>query len=171
MNCPTQAKIEPFDRLRAGLEWAARPILTVSDVSGKEVAMKTRDFLLVVMFALVSAMWAQDKLAQAPPGPGTGNQMRAEERQTMIEMHKEEMEGMRTDIEKMKASLAQMKANLFTIKDTNEFSRWRDNVDMWELVITQMDRMQNMESMGPGMMQGHGMGGPPPPPPFGKKPE
>jgi hypothetical protein len=62
--------------------------------------MKTRDFLLVVMFALVSAMWAQDKLAQAPAGSGTGNQMRAEERQKMIEMRKEEMEGMRTDIEK-----------------------------------------------------------------------
>jgi hypothetical protein len=144
----------------------------VSDVSGKEVAMKTRDFLLVVMFALASAMWAQDKITQAPAGSGTGNQMRAEERQKMIEMHKEEMEGMRTDIGKMKASLAQMKANLFTIKDTNEFSRWRDNVDMWELVIAQMDRMQkNMESMGPGMMQGHGMGAPPPAPPSGKKPE
>jgi hypothetical protein len=87
-------------------------------------------------------------------------------------MRKEEMEGMRTDIEKMKASLAQMKANLFTIKDTNEFSRWRDNVDMWELVITQMDRMQkNMESMEPGMMQGHGVGVPPTAPPIGKKPE
>jgi septal ring factor EnvC (AmiA/AmiB activator) len=154
MKCPTQAK--------TGLEWATRPILTVSDFSGKEVAMKTRDFLLVVMFALASAMWAQDRLAQAPPGSGTANQMRVEERQKMIEMHKEEMEGMRTDIEKMKASLAQMKANLFTIKDTNEFSRWRDNADMWELMITQMDRMQkNMESMG----------GPPPVPPIEKKPE
>jgi hypothetical protein len=160
---PTQAK--------SGLEWA-RPILTVSDVSGKEVAMKTRDFLLVVMFALASAMWAQDKLAQAPPGSGTGNQMRTEQCQKMIEMHKYEMEGMRTDIEKMKASLAQLKANLFTIKDTNEFSRWRDNVDMWELVITRMDRMQkNMESMWPDRMQGDGMGVPPAAPPTGKKPE
>jgi hypothetical protein len=134
--------------------------------------MKIRDFLLVVMFALASAMWAQDKPAHAPPAAGTGNQMRAEQRQKMIEMHKQEMEGMRADMEKMKASLAQMKANLFTIKDTNEFSRWRDNVDMWELVITQMDRMQrDMEAMGPGMMQGHGMGGPTPAPPIGKKPE
>jgi hypothetical protein len=134
--------------------------------------MKARYFLLVLMFALASATWAQDKLAQAPPGSGSGNQMRAEQRQKMIEIHKQEMEGMRTDIEKMKASLAQMKANLFTIKDTNEFSRWRDNVDMWELVITQMDRMQkNMESMEPGMMRGHGMGGPPPALPTGKKPE
>ena len=124
--------------------------------------MKTRDFLLVVMFALASAMWAQDKPAQASPGPGTGNQMRAEQRQKMIEMHRQEMEGMRADMEKMKSSLAQMKANLFTIKDTNEFSRWRDNVDMWELVITQMDRMQkDMEAMG----------GPTPAPPVGKKPE
>ena len=106
--------------------------------------MKTKDLVLVVMFAVASAMWAQDKLAQAPPGSGTGNQMRAEERQKMIEMHGQEMAGMRADMEKMKASLAQMKANLFTIKDTNEFSRWRDNVDMWELVITQMDRMQRI---------------------------
>jgi len=45
-------------------------------------------------------------------------------------------------------------------------------VDMWELVITQMDRMQkNMESMEPGMMQGHGVGVPPTAPPIGKKPE
>jgi hypothetical protein len=123
--------------------------------------MKTREFVFVVMFAVASAMWAQDRLAQAPTGPGTRNQMQAEERQKMIEMHEQEMEGMRADIEKMKASLAQMKANLFTIKDTNEFSRWRDNVDMWELVITQMDRMQkDMESMEPGTMQGRGVGGP-----------
>ena len=59
-----------------------------------------------------------------------------------------------------------------TIKDTNELSRWRDNVDMWETVVTHMDRMQkNMESMGPGMMHGRGMGGPPPTPPTEKKPE
>jgi len=45
-------------------------------------------------------------------------------------MHKQEMEAVRADIEKMKSSLAQMKANLLTIKDTNELSRWRDNVDM-----------------------------------------
>ena len=65
-----------------------------------------------------------------------------------------------------------MKANLLTIKDTNELSRWRNNVDMWETVVTHMDRMQkNMESMGPDMMQGHGMGGPPPTPPTEKKPE
>jgi hypothetical protein len=134
--------------------------------------MRTRDFVFVVMFAVASAMWAQDRLAQAHPGSGTGNQMRAEERQKMIEMHEQEMEGMRADIEKMKASLAQMKANLFTIKDTNEFSRWRDNVDMWELVITQMDRMQkDMESMEPGMMQGAGVGGPGVAAPTGKKPQ
>jgi hypothetical protein len=45
-------------------------------------------------------------------------------------------------------------------------------VDMWETVVTHMDRMQkNMESMGPGMMHGHGMGGPPPTSPTEKKPE
>jgi hypothetical protein len=39
-------------------------------------------------------------------------------------------------------------------------------------VVTHMDRMQkNMESMGLGMMQGHGMGDRPPTPPTEKKPE
>jgi hypothetical protein len=103
--------------------------------------MKIKSFLLVLIFALAPAMWAQDKSAQAPPGPGSG-------------------------------SLAQMKANLLTIKDPNELSRWRDNVDMWETVVIHMDRMQkNMESMGVGMIQGHGMGDRPPTPPTEKKPE
>jgi hypothetical protein len=138
----------------------------------RRVAMKIKSFLLVLIFALAPAMWAQDKPAQAPLGPGSGNQMRAEHRQKMMEIHKQEMEAVRADIEKMKSSLAQMKANLLTIKDPNELSRWRDNVDMWETVVTHMDRMQkNMESMGLGMMQGHGMGDRPPTPPTEKKPE
>jgi hypothetical protein len=138
----------------------------------RRIAMKIKSFLLVLLFGLTPGMWAQDKPAQAPPGAGSGNQMRAEHRQKMMEMHKQEMEAVRTDIEKMKASLAQMKANVLTIRDPNELSRWRDNVDMWETVVTHMDRMQkNMESMGPGMMHGHGMGGPPPTPPSEKKPE
>jgi hypothetical protein len=132
--------------------------------------MNTKNLLLVLMIALAPPMWAQDKLTQASPGAGAGSQMRAEQRQKMMGTHKQEMEAMRADIEKMKSSLAQMKANLFTIKDTNEFSRWRDNVDLWETVITHMDRLQkNMESMEPGMMQGHGVGGVPPV--LGKKPE
>jgi hypothetical protein len=136
----------------------------------RRIAMKIKGFLLV--FALAPATWAQDKPAQAPPGPGSGNQMRAEHRQEMMEMHKQEMEAVRADIEKMKSSLAQMKANLLTIKDPNELSRWRDNVDMWETVVTHMDRMQkNMESMGPGMIHEHGMGGPPPTPSTEKSPE
>jgi septal ring factor EnvC (AmiA/AmiB activator) len=138
----------------------------------RRVAMKITSFLLVLIFVLTPAMRAQEKPAQAPPGPGSGNQMRAEHRQQLMEMHKQEMEALRADIEKMKSSLAQMKANLLTIKDTNELSRWRNNVDMWETVVTHLDRMQkNMESMGPGMMHGHGMGGPPPTPPTEKKPE
>jgi hypothetical protein len=138
----------------------------------RRFAMKTKSFLLVPIFALMPAMWAQDKPAQAPPGPGSGHQMRAEHRQQMMEMHKQEMEAMRADIEKMKSSLAEMKANVLTIRDPNELSRWRNNVDMWETVVTHMDRMQKeMETMGPGMMHGHGVGGPPPAPPTEKKPE
>ena len=138
----------------------------------RRIAMKIKSFLLVLIFALTPTMWAQDKPPQAPPGPDSGNQMRAEHRQKMMEMHKQEMEAVRADIEKMKSSLAQMKANLLTIKDPNELSRWRDNVDMWETVVTHMDRLQkNMESMGVGMMQGDGMGDRPPTPPSEKKPE
>jgi len=134
--------------------------------------MKIKNFLLVLIFALTPAMWAQDGPPQAASGRGSRNQMRAEHLQKMMAMHKQEMEAARADIEKMKASLAQMKANVLMIRDPNELSRWRDNVDMWETVITHMDRMQqNMESMGPGMMHGHGMGGSPPTPPSEKKPE
>jgi hypothetical protein len=88
----------------------------------RRVAMKIKSFLLVLIFALTLAMWTQDKPAQAPPGPGSGNQIRAEHRQTMMEMHKQEMEAMRADIEKMKSSLAQMKAVALTIRDPNELS-------------------------------------------------
>ena len=133
--------------------------------------MKIEGCLLTLIFALTSGMWAQDKPAQAPPG-GSNRQTRAEYRQKMMEMHKQEMEAVGADIEKMKSSLAQMKANLLTIKDTNELSRWRDNVDMWETVVTHMDRMRkNMESMAPDVMHGHGIGGPPPTPLTEKKPE
>ncbi|MGO9403382.1 MAG: hypothetical protein ACLPVW_07915 [Terriglobales bacterium] len=132
--------------------------------------MKIKSFLLVLIFALTPVMWTQEKPAQTPP-PG-GSQAQDEHRHKMMEMHEQEMETMKADVEKMKASLAQMKANLLTIRDTNEMARWRNNVDMWETVVTHMDRMQkNMESMGPGMMHGHGMGGPPPTPPAEKKPQ
>jgi hypothetical protein len=126
--------------------------------------MMVKSLLLVLMFALTPAMRAQEKPAQAPPGPGSGDQMRAEHRQRMMAMHRQEMEAMKADIEKMKSSLAQMKAVVLTIRDPNELSLWRTNVDMWETVVHHMDRMQkSMESMGPGMMHGPGMGGPPPP--------
>jgi hypothetical protein len=132
--------------------------------------VKLKSSLLVLTFVLTPVMWAQEKPAQAPPGPGAGSQMRAEHRQRMMEMHKQEMEAMKADIEKMKSSLAQMKAVVLTIRDPNELSLWRTNVDMWETVVARMDRMQkNMESMGPAMM--HGPGGPPPAPPTEKKPE
>ena len=90
----------------------------------------------------------------------------------MMAMHKQEMDATKADVEKMKSSLAQMKANVAEIKDSAEKARWQTNVDMWETVVAHMDRMQKtMESIGPGMMHGPGMGGPPPTPPSGKKPE
>ena len=133
--------------------------------------MKVKSFLLALVFALTPAMLAQEKPAQAPPGHGGGDQMRAEQRKHMIEMHKQQMEAMKTDIEKLKSSLAQMKTNVAAITDSSEKARWQQNMDMWETVVNHMDRMQKqMESMGPGMMgpgmmHGPGPGGPPPTPP------
>ena len=132
--------------------------------------MKIKGSLLVLAFALTPVIRAQERPAQAPPGPGSGDQMRAEHRQHVMAMHRQEMEAMRADIERMKSSLAQIKAIVLTIRDLNELSLWRTNVDMWETVVTHMDRMQgNMESIGPGMMHEPGMGVPPPP--AEKKPE
>jgi hypothetical protein len=132
--------------------------------------MMVKSLLLVLMFALAPVMRAQEKPAQTPP-PG-GSEAQAEHRQKMMDMHKQEMAAMKADIGKMESSLAQMKAVVLTIRDPNELSLWRTNVDMWETVVAHMDRMQkSMESMGPGMMRGHGMGGPPPSPPAEKKPQ
>ena len=132
--------------------------------------MKIKSLLLVLIFALTPVMWAQEKPAQTPP-PG-GREAQAEHRQKMMDMHKQEMGAMRADIGRMKSSLAQMKAVVLTIRDPNELSLWRTNVDMWETVVAHIDRMQkSMESMGPGMMHGPGMGGPPPTAPTVKKPQ
>ncbi|MBZ5679612.1 MAG: hypothetical protein LAO24_05870 [Acidobacteriia bacterium] len=134
--------------------------------------MNIKSLLLALIFALTPVMWAQEEPAQAPPGPGSGDQMRAQHRQKLMEMHKQEMRAMKADVEKMNSSLAQMKTNVAAIKDPAEKARWQTNVDMWETLVGHMERMQkHMESMGPGMMHGHGMGDPPQPPPAEKKPE
>jgi hypothetical protein len=129
--------------------------------------MKYKILPLALLFTLASVAWGQDTQSQTPPsasGSGSQNLPRHENRQQMMEMHKQEIEAMKADVEKMKASLAEMKANLLTIRDMNELARWRNNVDMWETLVGHMDRMlQHMESMGAGMGPGMGlMGGPPP---------
>ena len=43
--------------------------------------MKINGFLIALIFALTPGMWAQDKPLLVPPGPSSGNQMRAEYRQ------------------------------------------------------------------------------------------
>jgi len=64
--------------------------------------MKAKSFLLVMIFALTPLMWAQSAPDQGPAsGPGRG-QLRAEHRQDMMEMHREETEAMKADVEKMK---------------------------------------------------------------------
>jgi len=64
-----------------------------------------------------------------------------------------------------------MKANLLTIRDTNEMARWRNNVEMWEVMVGHMDRMlEHMDSMGSGMMH-RGMDGSPHSSPAERKPE
>lgn len=50
--------------------------------------MKVKSLLLVLVFALTPLLCAQEKPAQTPPSPGGANQMRAEHRQKMVEMHK-----------------------------------------------------------------------------------
>ena len=60
---------------------------------------------------------------------------------------KQQIELMKGDMEKIRFSLAQMKANLLTLRDPNEVDRWRNNADMWEAMIDQMDHMlQLMEA-------------------------
>jgi hypothetical protein len=129
--------------------------------------MKVNSFLLALIFGLTPLMWAQGPQA---PRPG-GSQARGEHREPMTETHQQEMEAMKADIQNMKSALAQMKANLFTIKDVNEFARWRNNVDLWETLVGHMERMQKrMESLGTGT-EPHRLGSPPSPSQTQKKPE
>ena len=89
--------------------------------------MKRMTFLLSLMLILTSLVWAQDTSTQAPPStaaPGSGDQMRNEHRQKMMEMHKHEIEAMKADMEKMKSSLQQMKTNVAKISDPAEKGRW-----------------------------------------------
>jgi hypothetical protein len=65
-----------------------------------------------------------------------------------------------------------MKANLATITNQNELAHWRNNVDLWQTMVDQMEQVQkHMESMGAGMMQGHGKTAPLPCLPPETKPE
>lgn len=50
--------------------------------------MKVKSLLIILAFALTPAMRGQERPAQAPPGPGSGGQMRAEHRQQMMAMHR-----------------------------------------------------------------------------------
>jgi len=136
--------------------------------------MRFRSLLLAVLFTVTSLAWAQEVSAssQVAASPsGSADQAHSQGRHEMMEMHKQQMEAMKADVETMKSSLAQMKANVLTIKEPNELARWRNNVDMWETLVSHMDRMlKQMESMGPDMMHGPGMGGPPSPSPAEGKP-
>src|ERR1700750_1722988 len=92
----------------------------------RTATMKVKRFLLLISLALTPVLCAQSAPVKAPvSGPDKGL-LRTEHRQTMMDMHKQEMEAMKADLEKMKSSLAQMKANLLTITDRNEMDRWRN---------------------------------------------
>jgi septal ring factor EnvC (AmiA/AmiB activator) len=133
--------------------------------------MKLTNLWLIAALAVAPCACAQGTPPHEPAGSAIGTQSRQERHQQMVEMHKQEREAMRADIEKLKSSLAQMKANIYTIREPNELARWRNNAEMWEIVVNHMDHMQKqMESMEPGMMRGPGMGGPPEPPPSEQKP-
>lgn len=86
--------------------------------------MKYKTLSFVLIFALVSMLYAQNTSAQAPAS-GSGGQTKAERPEHMIEMHKQQMAAMKADVEKMKAALAAMKANIASISDQNELARWR----------------------------------------------
>ena len=107
--------------------------------------MKVKGFLLALILGLTRLMLAQEP--QVPPP--VGSQARGERRQQKTEIHQQEMEAMKADIQNMKSALAQMKANLLTIKDVNEFARWRNNADLWETLVGHMERVEKrMESVG-----------------------
>jgi len=113
--------------------------------------MKMKGFLLVIIFALATMMWAQSAPVKISGSNRSGGQFRFEHGQETMEMHIQETEALKADVEKMKSSLAQMKANLLTIRERNELDRWRNNVDMWEVMVGHMDRMlKQMESRGAG---------------------
>ena len=106
--------------------------------------MKVKGFLLALIFGLTRLMLAQEPQVPSP----VGSQARGERRQQKTEIHQQEMEAMKADIQNMKSALAQMKANLLTIKDVNEFARWRNNADLWETLVGHMERVEKrMESV------------------------
>jgi len=126
--------------------------------------MKLTRLVLVLLFAFISAAWAQDTQSQTPPASSTGQGAKGQmpHHQHMMEMHKQEMDAMKADVAKMKSSLEQMKAEVAKISAADEKARWQTNVDMWQTLVDHMDRMlHHMESTGPGMGP---MAGPPPSP-------
>src|SRR5262249_44965489 len=86
---------------------------------------------LIILLTLSPIARAQTAKSQSSPAPS----------------EKQQIELMKGDMEKIRFSLAQMKANLLTLRDPNEVDRWRNNADMWEAMIDQMDHMlQLMEA-------------------------
>ena len=86
---------------------------------------------LIILLVLSPIARAQTAKSQSSPAPS----------------EKQQIELMKGDMEKIRFSLAQMKANLLTLRDPNEVDRWRNNADMWEAMIDQMDHMlQLMEA-------------------------
>jgi hypothetical protein len=107
----------------------------------KESVMKYRSVLLIPILSMVSMLYAQNTSTQAPATTGD-SQVGSEQRERVMEMHKQQMDVMKGDVEKMQRALAEMKANLATIKDTNELARWRNNVDLWQTMVDHMEQMQ-----------------------------
>ena len=122
--------------------------------------MNHKTVMPVLILALASLTLAQETAQPSPAlkaptaGPGMMGPM-AEQRQKMMEMHKQHVAAMQADVDKMKAALEQMKANVANVSDAGEKERWQSNVDLWTLMIGHMEHMvKEMDSMGPGMGPG-----------------
>jgi hypothetical protein len=77
-------------------------------------------------------------------------------------MHQQHLQEMKAQVAKMRATLEQMKAAVAKEKKTQEPQLERQNIELWEAMVTHLEGMVSMmsrpEGMPMGMMHG-GMGG------------
>jgi len=125
----------------------------------------------VALMLLSACLWAQTP-APAQPAPPPPAQAAPPMHHGMYHhmgaMGPEHMQEMKAQVAKMRATLEQMKAAVAKEKSTKEPQLERQNIELWEAMVTHLESMVSMmsppEGMAPGMvhggMMGHdGMGG------------